>query len=186
MAKRKPVLDETMARAIARSFRVGPNVGSKHGLSSPSIESAGIDLSALPTSTTVIGVATRGHMNDAAVKIIRDPDSPYEALIVLADDKVTDKAYLVADHVLMKDKRAVPAPPSRRVISILPDQTLRLETEGRTRWARSRIRVENVTGTVSKNVLRRLKNSKTIHVDGIGPVKIVIDPTNSSNSVSAR
>jgi topoisomerase IA-like protein len=130
----------------------------------------------IPLNTIAVGLAHGSQLRGADAQIIRDPGGAYPEMIVLDEDRFTDEAYHLAKAVLLKDKRLVPNVTAQRVISLLPERRLRLETAGKTQWATHSFTSCSITTTTSTAIRVRMVGAREINVEGIGSLKLVFDP----------
>jgi hypothetical protein len=81
----------------------------------------------------------------------------------------------LANYLLAKDIKFVPQASSRRVLSILANGQLRLDADGKTKWARNSVQVQRASANAAE-LHRRAAGAKMITLDGIGKAKLVFDP----------
>jgi hypothetical protein len=98
--------------------------------------------------------------------------------VILADEQLTERLYVVARSLLTRDKLEVPVASGRRVISLMPDLLMRLDADGHTKWRRSDMVLGNITNTVIPEMRRRQHGARDFHVEGVGHVKLVFDYKN--------
>lgn len=138
---------------------------------------SGLPQAASPTVPSY-GLAPQASLHGASAQIIRDPESDPPNLVVLADEQLTEELYLVARHVLMRDRRDVPTTRGRRVLTLMPDMLIRLETDEATKWQRPSCVLGSLTNTVVPEMRRRQPHARRAAVAGIGDVQLVFDHTN--------
>ena len=122
-------------------------------------------------------IAPRASMDGALAWLVRDPSSPDPQLVVVSREDLTDNVYVVARHLMLRDVQSMPTTTGRRVVKIYRDQHVQIEENGTSRIAYTRLSLSNVTRTIAPEMLRRYDAGRIIHVTGMGPAKVVFEPT---------
>jgi len=82
----------------------------------------------------------RGELPEGAAAIlIRDPAAPIERLVVVSERTVDDEVLALAEGTLRQEEIHVPAPPSRRVLTVFTDRRVRIETSRAVHWVSFRM-----------------------------------------------
>ena len=98
-----------------------------------------------------------------------------QTLVVFSEGHLTERLYLFARSAILFDRSVEPVPTSRRVITIFPDERLRLDADGATKWTVLRASFAAVGNSFANAVAASRSKAKTIHVDGLGPVTLLHD-----------
>lgn len=128
-------------------------------------------------SDVAYAIAPQSAMDGAMAWLVRDPSSSDPLLVVVPKEGVTDAAYVVARHLMLRDVQSLPTVRSRRVVKIYRDQRVQIEEGGTSRTAYTRLSVSNVTTTIAPEMLRRHETGRIIHVTGLGSARVVFEPT---------
>lgn len=121
------------------------------------------------------GIAPAAAMDSGIAKIVRDPNGEHQTLVVFSEGHLTERLYLFARSAILFDRSVEPVPTSRRVITIFPDERLRLDADGATKWTVLRASFAAVGNSFANAVAASRSKAKTIHVDGLGPVTLLHD-----------
>ena len=122
-------------------------------------------------------IAPQASMDGALAWLVRDPSSPDPLLVVVSKEDLTDNVYVVARHLMLRDVQSLPTTTGRRVVKIYRDQRVQIEEGGTSRTAYTRLSLSNVTRTIAPEMLRRHDTGRIIHVNGLGPARVVFEPT---------
>jgi hypothetical protein len=123
------------------------------------------------------GLAPKSKLDDAVLRLVRDAHAEPAQLIVMSRDDLTPQVYILGRHLMLNDIRLFPNPSGRRTVTVFRDQRVRIDEAGVTHWTNVRLTAGNASPDLLSSLLTRERHAKEIHVEGIGPVKLLVDAT---------
>ena len=121
------------------------------------------------------GATSKKHLDGAVLRLVRDADASSPHLIVMSREDLTAELYVIGRQLMLTDVRLVPIPKGRRTVTMFCDQRVLIDDGGESRATNVRITVANISPEIMPALLERDAYGKVIHVEGIGPVKLLID-----------
>ena len=109
-------------------------------------------------------------------QVIRDPSAPDPQLIVLSEASVDDEVIRFAGLAWLDDAMNQPEIAERRVLSLMGDQRIKLETPAGVSWRdfapKTANRAEDQSSQ-TRQLLARAAKAPKVEVNGVGQVRIV-------------
>jgi hypothetical protein len=118
-------------------------------------------------------IGPTAQMDGALSWLVRDPTSKDPLLIVLSKDDLSDRAFLIARTVMYHDVSTFPTTNGRRIVKLYRDQRVVIEEGGTSRTAWTNISLSNVSNQIAPNLLQGYQNGRSVHVSGLGDLRIV-------------
>jgi hypothetical protein len=118
-------------------------------------------------------IGPTAQMDGALSWLVRDPTSKDPLLIVLSKDDLSDRTFVIARTVMYHDVSAFPTTNGRRIVKLYRDQRVVIEEGETSRTAWTNISLSKVSNHIAANLLQRYQNGRSVHVSGLGDVRIV-------------